>query len=82
MHRDFGLSHDNYFDIVPGISYNVKLKTSLPLDIIKKKLNWTSVYNATCVNCMQGDLHKKMLCQNLYDTASFHYFIVSVSSLK
>ncbi len=55
MHRDFGLSHDNYFDIVPGISYNVKLKTSLPLDIIKKKLNWTSVYNATCVNCMQGD---------------------------
>lgn len=38
---------DNYFDIIPGKTYSVKLKSDLPLKEIADKIAWTSLYNAT-----------------------------------
>jgi len=38
---------DNYFDIIPGKNYSVGLRTSLPLEAVKERLSWTSVFNAT-----------------------------------
>lgn len=38
---------DNYFDLIPGIQYSVKLKTDMSIDEAEESIGWTSLYNAT-----------------------------------
>lgn len=38
---------DNYFDLLPGKEYTIKLRSTLPLETIQEKLSWTSIFNAT-----------------------------------
>lgn len=38
---------DNYFDLIPGKKYSVRLKSNLSANEIMDNLTWTSLYNAT-----------------------------------
>lgn len=38
---------DNYFDLIPGRKYSVKLNTTLDKDEVESSLQWSSLYEAT-----------------------------------